>query len=103
MSIEKLSANDLALTYLQNAETAKTAASAPRKPDAPRAAGPAADQVSLSEEARALAAARNAVAAAPDVREEKVADVKQRIEDGTYAVAPRALARKIMDRLTGLS
>lgn len=101
MSIDKLGANDVARTYLQNAETARAAASGGRKAEAGSPAQPVSDQVSLSEEARALAAARKAVAGAPDVRENRVADVKQRVQDGTYTVEPRALARRILEHLTG--
>ncbi len=101
MSIDKLGANDIARTYLQGSESAQAAAAAQRRNEPTPEKAPQSDQVSLSQKGRDLAAARNAVAAAPDVREGKVADIKQRIEDGTYQVAPRALARKIIDHVTG--
>jgi anti-sigma28 factor (negative regulator of flagellin synthesis) len=34
---------------------------------------------------------------APDVRDEKVADIKQRVEDGTYSVPSHVLARNMID------
>ena len=43
--------------------------------------------------------ARGVVAAAPDVRAERVAALQQRIESGTYGVAPEHLARKLLGRV----
>jgi negative regulator of flagellin synthesis FlgM len=54
--------------------------------------------VSLSADARSLSAARDAVQRAPDVREQKVADIKQQISDGTYHVPARLVARKMLDQ-----
>jgi flagellar biosynthesis anti-sigma factor FlgM len=51
----------------------------------------------LSDSARSLAAAREAVRQAVDVREQRVADIRQRVADGTYAVPSRLLARKMLD------
>jgi len=31
------------------------------------------------------------------VREQKVADIKQQVSDGTYKVSPKVLARKMLD------
>ncbi len=102
MSIDKLGASEIALSHLQqNAETNKAAAAGARRPDAQPKSQPAPDQLSLSDEARAMAAARQAVSNAPDVREDKVAAIKQRIEDGTYSVSPRVLAQKIFEHVTG--
>jgi negative regulator of flagellin synthesis FlgM len=68
----------------------------------PQPAGPAAspDTVSLSSEARSLAANRRAVEAAPDVREDRVADLKQRIARGEYDVPADVLARKMLEKTT---
>ncbi len=102
MSIDKLGASDVSLTQLQqNAEASKAAAAAARKTDVQPKNQQAPDQLSLSDEARAMAAARQAVADAPDVRQDKVAAIKQRIEDGTYTVSPRVLAQKILEHVTG--
>ena len=98
MSIERLSQHEAARTYLQSAEGAR-AASAPTPSDADAQPGVVrrADSVSLSADARALAAARAAVLDAPDTRQPKVAEVKQRVEDGTYSVPAHVLARKLID------
>ncbi len=55
------------------------------------------DPVTQSEAARSLAAARAAVRNAPDVCDEKVAEFKQRLSDGSYNVPARLLARKLLD------
>ena len=101
MSIDKLGGYDTARTQLQAAELSKSA-SVDRKstPKTAPAAQSASDGVSFSDEARSLAAARNAVASAPDVREEKVASIKQSVQDGTYKVSADLLARKMISDLT---
>jgi negative regulator of flagellin synthesis FlgM len=52
--------------------------------------------VEISDRSRELARARQAVDAAPDVRADKVAEIRQRIEDGTYSVPPELLAQKLL-------
>jgi negative regulator of flagellin synthesis FlgM len=59
-------------------------------------AGPAAT-VSLSSRSRELHGALAAAQAAPDVRAEKVADVRRRLENGTYVIDPTRIARGILD------
>jgi negative regulator of flagellin synthesis FlgM len=56
-----------------------------------------ADSVEISERALELARAQQAVEAAPDVRADKVSDLKQQIKDGTYSMPVEALADKILD------
>jgi negative regulator of flagellin synthesis FlgM len=58
---------------------------------------PASDTVEISDQARELARARQAVDAAPEVRSDKVASIRKRIQDGTYSVSPELLARKLLD------
>jgi flagellar biosynthesis anti-sigma factor FlgM len=97
MSIDRLSAQSAARTYVQNAEVS-SANSAAKTKSAEKAAGQSrADSVVLSADARSLAAARDAVQHAPDVRAEKVDAIKQRITDGTYHVPANVLARKLLD------
>jgi negative regulator of flagellin synthesis FlgM len=98
MSIDRLSANSAARTYVQNAEVAG-ANSAAKAKSAEQGANKAsrADSVTLSADARSLAAARDAVQQAPDVRAEKVDAIKQSVADGTYSVPASVLARKLLD------
>ena len=91
---------DAARTYVQNADATRTAGAqqpnAPQAGKAQRGHAAKADSVTLSDSARQLAAARQAVQDAPDVREQKVAEIKQQVSDGTYQVSPQVLARKML-------
>ena len=98
-SINRVQSNDAARTYVQNAEVARSAAAASAQQAGkaqPQHHAPKVDTVTLSDSARSLAAAHDAVQSAPDVREEKVAEIKQRIGDGTYQVQSRVLAQKLL-------
>jgi negative regulator of flagellin synthesis FlgM len=98
MSIERLGHHEAARTYLQNADSARGASAASSTAaDARQGVTRRPDSVSLSDNARSLATARSAVQQAPDVRDAKVADIKQRVEDGTYNVPAHVLARNLMD------
>jgi flagellar biosynthesis anti-sigma factor FlgM len=54
------------------------------------------DRVSLSKESRDMQVAKNAVAATPDTRQEKVNDIKQAIADGRYEVDAGKIAEKMI-------
>jgi negative regulator of flagellin synthesis FlgM len=73
----------------------------PSRPD-PAAAGPSAgkpsgDRVELSDQARALHAAKEALSQLPEVRQDLVKDLRERVKAGTYAVP----ADKIAERMLG--
>jgi negative regulator of flagellin synthesis FlgM len=98
MSIDKLGAQGAALTYIQNADATRAAgAKGIGRTGHHHSAAQGADSVSLSSDARSLAAARDAVQNTSDVREQKVSDIKQRVDSGTYDVPSRVLARKILN------
>jgi negative regulator of flagellin synthesis FlgM len=100
-SINPLSAQNISQTYVQNAAATQNNATAarPHKGHHHHAAqAPTTDSVSLSDSAKSLANAQQAVQNAPDVRDQKVADIKQRVQDGTYDVPSRVLARKMLDQ-----
>lgn len=72
-----------------------------RQSTAPEAAGPTtnpAATVELSPRSRELHEARRIADAAPEVRAEKVADVRQRLETGAYQVDATRIAQGILDR-----
>ena len=56
------------------------------------------DNVQISQVGRDFQIARNAVKNAPDVREDIVADIKSRVEAGTYDVSGDAFAEKVISR-----
>jgi flagellar biosynthesis anti-sigma factor FlgM len=96
MDIERISQRYM--TEVGEAAVARRAERAPsevaRRADAERPRG---DTLEISDRARELARARQAVDEAPEVRAEKVADIKKRLEDGTYTVSPKLLAHKLLD------
>lgn len=55
------------------------------------------DKVSLSSSAKDMKIATEAVAAAPEVRQEKVTEIKTAVDNGTYQVN----AEKIADKMVG--
>src|SRR5258708_6694122 len=100
-SIDRISAQDAARLYAQNTDVTRSAAATAAVQHAGKAHhrghAQSTDSVTLSDSARSMATARTAVLNAPDVREQKVADIKQQLSDGTYQVSSRALARKLLD------
>lgn len=60
------------------------------------------DQLQLSSAGKDAQIAKQAVAAAPDVREEIVAPLKEKIDNGTYEVSAEALAGKLLEKYNGL-
>jgi flagellar biosynthesis anti-sigma factor FlgM len=94
-------------------EDPRSVQSSPLRPTAPATQGPArtevqrpqdnsavgqpAARVELSARSREMHAALQAAYAAPDVRQEKVNDAKQRIAAGTYTVNADVVARGILD------
>ena len=61
---------------------------------AQNAAGPR-DQVSISQAGRDYQVAKSAVSEASDIREDKVASIKERIASGEYNVSADELAQKL--------
>lgn len=91
------SAGDLALQAAKTAKPeAQAAQAATAKSQGGQGAGPAAT-VTLSARSRELHSAMSAVQAAPDVRADKVADVRNRLDNGTYIVDPTRIARGILN------
>jgi negative regulator of flagellin synthesis FlgM len=58
------------------------------------------DQISLSTAGKDMQVAKNALAKTPDVRENKVNDIKAQLENGTYDVDPEAFASKLLSAFT---
>ncbi len=56
------------------------------------------DKVEISQFGRDYQVAKQAVAAASDIREDKVADLKARIEAGTYEVSVEDFAAKLAEK-----
>ena len=56
------------------------------------------DQLSISQAAYSYQAAKKAVSEASDVREDKVAELKAKIQNGTYSVNPDDFANKLLEK-----
>lgn len=54
------------------------------------------DKLEISDFGKAYQVAKKAVEQAPDVRSEKVADIKARIQNGTYNVTSESFADKLL-------
>ena len=59
-----------------------------------------ADKVNLSGAAREIAEIMSSVKAIPDVRKDKVAEVKNQIDSGSYVTDAYKIAGKIIDEAT---
>jgi flagellar biosynthesis anti-sigma factor FlgM len=97
MNINPLN-TDATRAYVQNTDAARHnhAAHAAKEDTSKSSKANRVDSVVLSDNARSVAAARDIVKSAPDVRAEKVDAIKQRVVDGTYSVDARVLARKLL-------
>lgn len=55
-----------------------------------------ADRVELSDQARALYVAKAALAELPLIRQDKIASLKQRIQNGTYRIPGEKIAQRML-------
>lgn len=60
------------------------------------------DQISISQAGRDYQVAKNAVSEASDIREDKVSQLKARIDAGTYSVDAGAFAGKLLEKFNTL-
>lgn len=57
------------------------------------------DSVNLSSNARSIEEMTRAIAQLPDVRNDKINDVKKSISDGTYTINPGEIAGKMLNEI----
>lgn len=55
------------------------------------------DNFEISDVAKVFQVAKQAVSATPDVREDKVAEIKAKMASGNYTVTPEDFAEKVMN------
>ena len=99
-SIDRLAAQDAARTYTHNTDVARSGGAqhvSKAHHQRQQQQSKSVDSVTLSDGAKTLAAAREAVKNAPDVSDQKVSEIKQKVSDGTYSVSAKVLARKMLD------
>lgn len=77
-------------------KTAKTGAipgqQAPQK-------SPAADRVDISSRSREIAELMAKIEKIPDLREERIKEIREAIQAGSYEIDPRRIAEKILSEL----
>ena len=73
----------------------------PQAPAAQSAPATSADQVSVSDTARDLAKLRSAVGDPDTVREEKIAKLREAVENGSYHPDVRETAKKLLRDILG--
>lgn len=56
------------------------------------------DRVEISEFGKVLQTAKQAVKNSQDIREDKVADIKARIDNGTYEVSGESFADRVIEK-----
>ena len=79
--------------YVNNVQDKKT--TAPPK-DKTANVGAKTDTVDISDAAKRVSAARDELDRIPDVREDKVAELKAQVENGTYKVNAEEVAEKML-------
>lgn len=67
----------------------------------PASASPASggEQIALSQKAKGIQKAMETIQASPDIRSEKVAEIKSQIASNTYKIDSSALAEKILQEI----
>ena len=83
-----------AYTHVQQIYKASTA-----KTGTAKKAKHTSDQLELSSMGRDYQIAKQAVAAAPDVREELIAPLKKSVNSGTYQVSSQSFADKLLEKI----
>lgn len=81
---------DAYVNQVQEKDKADAASEQPEKQQAK------ADTVVLSDTAKAVQEAKTQLDSVPDVREDKVAELREQIENGTYEVDSEKLAEKMI-------
>lgn len=71
--------------------------SAPKRSLKSEGAAAGSAKTEISSKAKEMSKAREVAAAAPDTREEKIAELKKRITEGRYQVDAKAVADRMVD------
>lgn len=73
----------------------------PEAKEASQASGKAAssDRVDISGKAREIAELMAVISQMPDVRAEKVAEIKKAVESGSYSINPSKIAESILNEI----
>jgi len=61
------------------------------------------DKFEISQTAKNYQVAKQAVSVAPDIREDKIADIKAKMSSGTYTVKPEDFADKVLNNASTIT
>lgn len=84
-------------TTTESASTRKSKSMDMGRVDQARTADPSAARTEISGKAKDLAHAKDVASQAPDIREQKIAEIKARIAAGKYEVNSKAIADRMVD------
>ncbi|GHU90331.1 hypothetical protein FACS1894202_09960 [Clostridia bacterium] len=90
---------DIKFNAIQALAPVKRYQSVQHAPQAASTVVQAADELNVSANGKVFAQAMRQIAETPDVREAKVAELRDRIQGGTYATDSRAIAAKMLGSL----
>jgi negative regulator of flagellin synthesis FlgM len=97
MKIDGLSPNSISPN--QTDATGQVKNSSAKTDQSSRVQSASTDRAELSERARLMGKARAALQNTPDVNQEKVDEIKQRVDGGTYEIPAEELARRLQPRV----
>lgn len=97
MKISNSQMNKLQSLYAQQAKAAGAANRTADSNITSKIAGQR-DELVLSDRAREIQLAMKAAKASPDLREERVKEIKEQIQNGTYSVPAEDVARAMLNR-----
>ena len=88
--------NDTLLTGINPQKNSGIARKNPGEGENSKVRGKSPDRVDLSMQKREIEQLKEKIAGLPDIRAERVAALKQQIEEGSYRVAGRDVAEKML-------
>ncbi|MCP4578342.1 MAG: flagellar biosynthesis anti-sigma factor FlgM [Deltaproteobacteria bacterium] len=83
--------------YVKHVDKDKTKSGAVSDDQSSNKILPSGDSVELSPEAKVMQEAIKVLETLPDVREEKVAQIRERIEEGSYQIDGKKIAEKMIN------
>ncbi|TSA10913.1 MAG: flagellar biosynthesis anti-sigma factor FlgM [Deltaproteobacteria bacterium] len=99
MKITDINTKENVAQYVQNNQAAQGAQQAEREKQAAAEQSQATDKVELSAASRDIQKIQEVLENTPDVRAEKVQELKSKIESGQYKVDARGIADKMISDL----
>ncbi|HED00358.1 MAG TPA: flagellar biosynthesis anti-sigma factor FlgM [Proteobacteria bacterium] len=99
MKITDINAKENVAQYVQNNQATQGAQQAEREKQAAAEQSQATDKVELSAASRDIQKIQEVLKNTPDVRAEKVQELKSKIESGQYRVDAREIANKMISDL----